>query len=229
LKGYFFIGSQLSIEDEFGYGQMLKSLVINCSLNRKARYQELLRAIRKFSECRAVHFKDLHVGYEFEKDIDAVVLSGSKARIVNPSHRDLFKETIDLIDLLKIPTLGICYGHQLICWSLGCTVASLDEPVKDRFEDVRIIEVDEIFDGFKEHLTVPFAQSHYDYVLKDSLTEAVLVLLADSDSCEVEAVKHKYLPFYGVQFHPERIVIKDQICPQGHRIIENFFSNAVKR
>jgi GMP synthase-like glutamine amidotransferase len=101
--------------------------------------------------------------------------------------------------------------------------------VKDRFEEVHVLEVDEIFDGFEEHLTIPLAQSHYDYVTRESLDAAGLVLLANSDSCEVEAVKQKHGAFYGAQFHPERIVIKDQTCLEGYRVIENFFRNVVKR
>jgi len=208
---------------------MAKTLVINCYLDKRAENEELLKGIRKFGECSTIHYGDIHAGYRADKGIDAVIISGSKARIVNPSHRDLFKETINLISRLNIPTLGICYGHQLICWSLGCEVASLDKPVKDRFEEVRVLEVDEIFDGFEEHLTIPLAQSHYDYVEKERLDAAGLVLLANSDSCEVEAVKQKGNAFYGVQFHPERIVIKGRTCLEGYTVIENFFRNVVKR
>jgi GMP synthase-like glutamine amidotransferase len=56
-----------------------------------------------------------------------------------------------------------------------------------------------------------------------------MILLADSSSCEVEAVKHKRNPFYGVQFHPERINIKDESHPEGNMIIENFFRNVVNQ
>jgi len=208
---------------------MTKSLVINCSLDRRANIEELLGTIKKFSDCIKVRFGDVRAGYEIEKDIDAVVLSGSKARIVNPSHRDMFKETVDLVNHLETPILGICYGHQLLCWSLGCEAASLTEPVIDRFEQVRILEVDEIFAGFEEHQTIPLAQSHYDYIMKDSLGSTSLVLLADSPSCEVEAVKHRHGLLYGVQFHPERTVIDGHTFLEGYRVIENFFKNVVKR
>ena len=208
---------------------MTKSLVINCSLNRRAKIKELLTTIGKYSGCTTVQFRDVHAGYEVEKDIDAVVLSGSKARIVNTIHRDMFKETIDLINRLHRPTLGICYGYQLICWSLGCEVASLAEPVIDRFEGVRVVEVDDIFAGFEENQIIPLAQSHYDFVRKGSLDLAGLILLADSQSCEVEAVKHRHDMFYGVQFHPERINIKGHTSLAGHKVLENFFKNVVKR
>lgn len=208
---------------------MTRSLIINCSLNRRGKVEELRKAIRKFNECATVSFRDVGADYEVENDVDAVVLSGSKARIVNSSHRAMFKDTVDLIHRLDLPTFGICYAHQLLCWSFGCEVASLAEPVIDRFEDVRVIEVDEIFAGFQKHGTVPLAQSHYDYVKKNSLDRAGLLLLADSSSCEVEAVKHRHNPFYGVQFHPERTEIKVRTALEGHKVIENFYQNVVKR
>jgi len=208
---------------------MGKSLIINCSLNRHAKIEELLKAIRKFSQCKSVEFRNIHDGYDMEKNTNAVILSGSRARIVNRSDREKFKETTDFVKHLDIPILGICYGYQLICWAFGCKVASLDESVEDIFEEVRVLKVDEIFEGFEENQTIRLAQSHNDYVMKNSLDSADLVLLADSPSCEVEAVKHKHVPLYGVQFHPERIKIKGQICLEGHKVIENFFKYVVKR
>ena len=201
---------------------------MNCCL-KPSENGSLLKAIKRFSECTVIHFADLHAGYQVGKDIDAVVISGSETRVVNPSHRDMFAGTVDLIKHLNLPIFSICYGHQLLCWALGASVASLTEPVKDRFEEVRIVEVDEIFAGFEKYQTIPLAQSHYDYVLKESLDQAGLVLLADSHSCEVEAIKHKHNPFYGAQFHPERIDIKGQSYPEGYRVIENFYRNVVKR
>ena len=207
---------------------MTKSLVVNCYL-KPSKIRPLLKAIKKCSECTVIQFRDLHTGYQVGKDIDAAVISGSEARIVKPSHRDMFKETVNLIKHLSLPIFSICYGHQLLCWSLGASVASLAEPVKDRFEKVRIVEVDEIFLGFEKQQTIPLAQWHYDYVSKESLDQVGLVLLADSHSCEVEAVKHKHNPFYGVQFHPERIDIKGESHLEGYKVIENFYGNVVKR
>lgn len=206
---------------------MVKILTVDCSL-KPGKNEELFKAISKFCEYTSIQFREIPIGYKVESDIDAVVLSGSAARIVSSTHREMFKGVVSLIKYLDIPMLGICYGHQLICWSLGCEVASLHEPIKDRFEEVHIIDNDEIFHDFNTHRTVSFAQSHYDYVLKTSLDQANLTLLADSSSCEVEAVKHKQNPIYGVQFHPERTNIKGQTHPEGHQVIENFVKRVIK-
>ena len=206
---------------------MTKSIVVNCSL--KGTSEALIEVVKKFSECAVVGYNEVDKNYQVDQDIDAVIISGSKARIVESSNRTMFEETINLIKTCNLPILGICYGHQLLCWAFGAKVGSLPQPVFDRFEKVRVVDVDEIFAGFAEQDMIPLSESHYDYVLKESLDQAGMVLLADSASCEVEAVKHKSKPFYGVQFHPERINVGSESHPEGYRVIENFFSSVVKR
>jgi GMP synthase-like glutamine amidotransferase len=208
--------------------RMPKSLFINCSLKMDGKIPELIDAFGKFSECSVVSFRDISPDFKIGKNIDAVVLSGSAARIVNPAHRHIFKETVNFIKQTDLPLFSICYGHQLLCWSLGATVASLPAEI-ERFEAIRILDFDELFTGFEKNQTIPLAQHHHDYVTKESLQKSNLVLLASSESCEVEAIKHQRKPFYGVQFHPERIKINNEIHHEGLIIIENFYRNVVKR
>jgi GMP synthase-like glutamine amidotransferase len=207
---------------------MTKTLLVNCSLNGKIS-EDLLSAVKKFSECEVANFGDIDYNYQIANDIDTVVVSGSAARIVNPANRAKFEAVEQLIKTCNLPIFAICYGHQLLCWAFGTDVNSLPQQVPSRFEDVKVIRTAEIFAGFKEGQTVPLAENHYDYVLKDSLGNAGFELLADSVSCEVEAVKHKTKPFYGVQFHPERININGECHPEGHKVIENFYKKVVKR
>jgi GMP synthase-like glutamine amidotransferase len=207
---------------------MTKLLLVNCSFTGKLS-EDLFAELRKFSECTVSNFSDIAQDYVIEKDIDAVVISGSAARVVQAAHRVKFENVETLIKNCNLPLLGICFGHQLLCWAFGAEVGSLSQQVANRFEDVKVIQSGEIFAGFKEGQTMQLAENHFDYVLKDSLESAGFVLLADSSSCEVEAVKHKTKSFYGVQFHPERTTINSQTHPEGHRIIENFYRNAVKR
>jgi len=127
-----------------------------------------------------------------------------------------------------VPLLGIFYCHQLLCHTFGANVGSLPEGVF-RFENVRVINVDEVFSGFQISETIPLSESHYDYVKKSSLEKAGMSLLANSASCEVEAVKHMSKPFYGFQFHPERVTVDDVTHPEGHRILENFYHYVVKK
>jgi GMP synthase (glutamine-hydrolysing) len=189
----------------------------------------LLEAIEKFSECTVAQFSDIREGYQIGGEIDSVIISGSAARIVEFSDRANFKGVVQLIKTCNFPLLGICFGHQLLCWTFGAKVGSLAQPVLDQFEKIRVLKADYIFEGFAKQRRIPLSENHYDYVLKESLDQAGMRLLADSASCEVEAVKHKSKPFYGVQFHPERIKVKSESHPEGHRVIENFYKKVVKR
>ena len=125
---------------------MTKSLVVNCSL--KSTSEALLEAVKKFSDCTVIQFRDIDEDYHVDKIIDAVVISGSTARIVDPSERAMFEGVAHLIKTCNLPILGICYGHQLLCWTFGAEVGSLAQPVFDRFEKVRVVDVDEIFARF---------------------------------------------------------------------------------
>lgn len=204
-----------------------KSLIVNCSLKTKS--EALVKAIKKFSDCTVIQYNDVPNGYRAEAGIDAVVISGSGARIVDPSDRRLFEGVVNLIKTCDLPILGICFGQQLLCWAFGAKVGSLAKPVLDRFEAVRVVDNDGIFAGFEKNRTLPLAENHYDYVLRENLGVAGFVLLADSASCEIEAVRHKGKPFYGVQFHPERTNVKTESHSEGHRVIKNFYRNVVKR
>jgi len=207
---------------------MTKTLLLNCSLKTTAG-KPLIDTIGKFSECKVVHFSEVSEDYKVEASIDSIILSGSAARIVKPSHRTMFSGAVNLIRKCNLPILGICFGHQLLCWALGATVGSLDQPVLDCFEMVRIIEADPIFEGLPQNQPVLLAESHFDYVLRESLFLAGFVLLANSGSCPVEAVKHKHRSIYGVQFHPERTTVKNEYHPDGSVIIQNYYRYIVRR
>jgi GMP synthase (glutamine-hydrolysing) len=201
---------------------MTQTLLINCYL-KAAEIVGLQRVLEKHSQVTVVPYTEIGVGYHIPQNVDAVVVSGSEARIVKPQDRALFEGVLELIRKCKVSLLGVCFGHQLLCSAFGAKTGTLSHPVIDRFEQVLMIEVCEFFDGFTDDQVVTLAQYHNDYVQKDGLEEAGFLLLADSASCEVEAVKHKTKPFYGCQFHPERVTIKKETHPEGHRVIENFY------
>jgi GMP synthase (glutamine-hydrolysing) len=138
-------------------------------------------------------------------------------------------EVMTFIQSCKVPLLGVCFGHQLLCTAFGAKTGALKQPVLDKFEQVTVIQTGDILSRFRKGQLVPFAEWHNDYVLKEGLEESGFHLLADSSSCEVEAVKHKSKLFFGVQFHPERITIGDETHPEGHKIFDNFYCNNVKR
>lgn len=207
---------------------MTKTLLVNCYLDN-FKVNPLCDALNRFTVCRVVPYTKIQRDYHIGGDISSVVISGSEARISKPEDKAKFEGVTQLIQSCKVPLLGICFGHQLLCSAFGAKTEKLAQPVIDRFEQVTVIQTGDIFSRFRKGQTVPLAEYHNDYVSKDSLDGTGFNLLADSPSCEVEAVKHKSKLFFGVQFHPERITIGNETNPEGHKILDNFYANNVKR
>lgn len=207
---------------------MTKTLLVNC-YGDPFEINPLADALNKFSVCKIVPYTKIDKDYQIGADIAAVVISGSRARITNHQDKAKFDGVTSLIEDCEVPMLGICFGHQLMCMAFGAKTAALSQPVLERFEQVNIVQTGDIFSRFRRGQAIPLVEGHNDYVLKHSLDEAGLNLLADSPSCEVEAVKHKAKLFFGVQFHPECITIGNETHGEGHKILDNFYANNVKR
>ncbi len=207
---------------------MTKTLLINCYTD-SAKINELRDALNKYTQCKVVPFTNIRQDYQIGEDIQAVVISSSEARIVNAENRVKYKGVMDLIEYCTMPLLGVCFGHQLLCTTFGAKIDTLPQPVLNKFEQVNVVQTGDILSRFRKSQTIPLAEYHNDYVLKESLDDAGFNLIADSVSCEVEAVKHKSKLFFGVQFHPERIMIGNETHVEGHKLIDNFYCNNVKR
>ena len=68
----------------------LSSLIVNCSLNSRIS-EDLSAELRKFSEIKLVNFGDIDEQFQIGKKINAFVISGSAARIVQSSDRAKFE------------------------------------------------------------------------------------------------------------------------------------------
>lgn len=119
---------------------------------------------------------------------------------------------IDFIQKMDIPILGICLGHQLIAQAFGGEVATADAQSYAQIE-LEILDEDDIFQGLGPKMNV--WASHKDEV-KGLPSE--FDVLAQSDICSVEAMKHHEKPIYGIQFHPEVYHTEN-----GPKVFENFY------
>ena len=112
---------------------------------------------------------------------------------------------------LGLPILGICYGMQLMCDTLGGEVKNT--PSREYGPtDVQVQAADPLFQDFPDSTTV--WMSHGDQVQQVSEQFAPL---ARTGTCPIAAIKHKTKPFYGLQFHPEVTH-----TPQGRTLLKNF-------
>ena len=112
---------------------------------------------------------------------------------------------------LGIPVLGICYGMQLACEQLGSQVQSTPSREYGRAQ-CEVLGDNELFHGVPERTHV--WMSHGDQI---SRVSDEFQALARTDTCPIAAVKHRRLPIYGLQFHPEVTH-----TPHGSTILRNF-------
>ena len=114
----------------------------------------------------------------------------------------------------KIPTFGVCLGHQAICAAFGATVTYAKELMHGKKKLMYKTGESQLFKGLPD--TFAAARYHSLAALKDTLP-AELRVTAESEDGEVMAVEHTKYPVFGVQFHPESVM-----TPDGRVMIENF-------
>lgn len=142
----------------------------------------------------------------------------TKGIILSGGPRSVYEEgapsvSRDLILRSGVPVLGICYGHQLIAHLLGGRV----EPGRPEYgrTGITILSGGGIFEGMPRDLKV--WMSHSDYV---SEVRGGLEAIAVTEGGAIAAMRHRELPIYGLQFHPEV-----RHTDMGERIIRNFAFN----
>lgn len=110
--------------------------------------------------------------------------------------------------------LGVCLGHQSICQAFGATITYAKQLMHGKQSDCKIDNTDPLFLNLPN--TIKVARYHSLAADESTLPDCLKVIAKTSDG-EVMAVRHRGLPIWGVQFHPESIM-----TPYGKNIIENF-------
>jgi anthranilate synthase component 2 len=114
----------------------------------------------------------------------------------------------------KIPVLGVCLGHQGICEVYGAKISHARKLMHGKKSVMSLDLTCPIFQGLPAQIDA--ARYHSLAAVKDTVP-AELQVIAEDETGEVMAVKHKKYQVYGLQFHPESI-----LTPLGHVILENF-------
>jgi anthranilate synthase/aminodeoxychorismate synthase-like glutamine amidotransferase len=117
----------------------------------------------------------------------------------------------------RIPTIGVCLGHQALAAALGGNIIRAPEPVHGRTSLVRH-HGERLFAG----LPNPLRATRYHSLIADEKTlPAELRVVARTADGIPMALEHATWPAFGVQFHPESI-----LTDSGHRLMANFLSLA---
>ena len=126
-----------------------------------------------------------------------IILSGGHDYSVT-NHADFYKKELELILTFKegsTKLIGICLGFELIAYAFGSVLELL--PQRDIGDvEVKIIKDDPIFRGIQK---MRVFENHRWTIEK--LGDNLEALAESKDG--VEAIRHKELPVYGFQFHPE--------------------------
>ena len=116
----------------------------------------------------------------------------------------------------KIPTLGVCLGHQAICAAYGANITYAKQLMHGKQSEITPDSDCLLFKGCPE--TMKVARYHSLAADVDTIPECLKVTAVTEDG-EIMAVCHTEYPIYGVQFHPESIM-----TPYGKHILENFIN-----
>jgi len=154
-----------------------------------------------------------HAGVEelLIRGYDRVIVSPGPC---TPDQSGISLEAVRRFPEAKIPTLGVCLGHQALVQAWGGKVIQ-HEPVHGKTAS---IEHDgrTIFAG----LPVPLEVGRYHSLVADPALPDCLEQSA-SGAGVVMAVRHRELPAEGVQFHPESILTE-----HGRELLRNFLTRA---
>jgi len=131
----------------------------------------------------------------------------------SPREAGLSNDVIRTFTGEGVPVFGVCLGHQCIGHAFGAEVVvnyrmmhGKTSPIKHNGKD--------LFAGMPN----PFLATRYHSLVikRDSLPDC-LEITAETAEGEIMGVKHKKLPIWGVQFHPESILTES-----GQTILKNF-------
>lgn len=111
-----------------------------------------------------------------------------------PGDPEDLQEAIQTIkELIGVkPISGICLGHQLLALSLGGTTEKLKFGHRGSNHPVKDIEENKVYITLQNH----------GYVVKDLPNDTIKTHISVNDGT-IEGMKHKTLPIFSVQFHPE--------------------------
>lgn len=113
----------------------------------------------------------------------------------------------------RIPILGVCLGHEAIGAAYGGQIVRAQTIMHGKTSALHHKGTD-LFTGLPNPYTVV---RYHSLAIERSTLPNCLEVTAQTEDGEIMAVRHRELPVYGVQFHPESILTE-----HGHALLRNF-------
>ena len=144
-----------------------------------------------------------------------IILSPGPGHPANDKDFGVCKQIVIEYEKLKVPTLGVCLGHQGMVQHLGGKVGRAKFIVHGKASDIEVTKQSPLFKGLAT--TFPAMRYHSLVASDENFPEQLEVIARSKSDNEIMALQHKRHPLYGVQFHPESIG-----TPEGNVILRNF-------
>ena len=149
-------------------------------------------------------------------NFDALVISPGPC---SPKEAGISCDAIRYATEKKIPTLGVCLGHQSIGEVFGGDI--VHAPYLMHGKASKIVHNGK---GLFKDIPNRFEATRYHSLTIDPDTfPDCLEVTATTEDDIIMGVAHKTLPIYGMQFHPESIITE-----HGHKLLQNFLDMASK-
>ena len=118
----------------------------------------------------------------------------------------------------KVPTLGVCLGHQSLAQAYGGRVVRASELMHGKTSPVQH-RGDGVFAGLPQPLT---ATRYHSLIAERATLPECLEVTAWLEDGTIMGLRHRHYPhLQGVQFHPESVLTE-----AGHQLLANFLRQA---
>ena len=156
------------------------------------------------------------VGELVEMSPDRVVVSPGPC---TPSEAGVSIEAFRVLGGKGVPMLGVCLGHQSLGEAFGGRTVLANRIMHGKTGPVR-----HVGEGIFKEIPSPFEVARYHSLVTDPAAlpaelEPIAWSSDPADEGEVQAIRHRELSLWGVQFHPESL-----FSEHGKRLLENFLT-----
>lgn len=175
----------VSCQDIIRYNEGAGKRVVLVDCGVKA---NIIRCLMK----RGVEIIRVPWDYDFNSlDFDGLLISNGPG---NPDNCQVTVNHIQRAMQNNKPVFGICMGNQLLAKASGATVYKLKYGHRSHNQPVRMVGTERCF------IT---SQNHGYAVDSTTLNEEWLPLFENMNDGSNEGIRHRYKPWFSVQFHPE--------------------------
>jgi GMP synthase (glutamine-hydrolysing) len=197
----------LNYTGEFIFYQLKGNMKHIAILDFGSQYTHLIaRTIRELGVLAKIYNNDVSIE-DLKGKASGIILSGGPQSVFGKESLRIEKGVLEM----RVPVLGICYGHQLLAHILGGVVKTGNVGEYGKAE-LGIVGRSKIFEGISSGSQV--WMSHGDSVTK---VPQDFEAIGETTDCEITAMANNKRKIFGLQFHPE--VAHSE---KGVKMIENF-------